>query len=75
MSNEDELRRPREAIVKEPARVTLTIPATRPRSYDIIISPGIAASIGALLRDEAPAPHYAIIADANVARLHGEAVV
>jgi 3-dehydroquinate synthase len=75
MSNEDELRRPREAIVKQPARVTVTIPASRPSSYDVIISPGVAASIGALLRDEAPAPHYAIIADANAARLHGDAVV
>ncbi len=56
-------------------KVTIAPPPPAFPAYDVVIAPGLAVTLDALLRAAAPAPHYAIIADARVARLYGEAVV
>ncbi|MXW55610.1 MAG: 3-dehydroquinate synthase [Gemmatimonadales bacterium] len=43
--------------------------------YPIRIAPGLLADVGALCRSQAPAHRYAVIADSQVARLFGPAVV
>lgn len=54
---------------------TIEVPAPTPREsgYDIVVEPGALTRLGELVAEAAPAHRYAILADANVARLHGEA--
>jgi 3-dehydroquinate synthase len=42
--------------------------------YDVVIEPGVLARLADIVRAEAPASHYAIIADATVADLYGPTV-
>ncbi|MEJ2186841.1 MAG: 3-dehydroquinate synthase [Gemmatimonadota bacterium] len=42
--------------------------------YDVVVEPGLLARLADIVRAEAPASHYAIIADATVADLYGPTV-
>ena len=56
------------------ARLSLRLPA-RAAGSEIAIGRGLLARLPALLAEHAPAPRYAVIADANVAPLYGERLV
>src|SRR2546427_360504 len=57
--------------------VTIPVPLVERRdaSYSIVVGRGILAELPRLLRDACPAARYAVISDAHVARLYGEALV
>ena len=55
--------------------VPVPLPAGRDASYDIVIGPGALAALPERLGVACPAARYAVIADATVAALYGDAVV
>jgi len=54
--------------------VPVPLPAGRDASYDVVIGPGALAELPARLGVACPAARYAVVADATVAALYGEAV-
>lgn len=46
-----------------------------PADYDVIVEPGALRRLPAFLAETAPAHHYLLIADGNLAELHGRGIV
>lgn len=57
------------------SRVRAAVPPLAAADYEILVEPGLLRRLPELLRAHAPAASYAIVSDANVAALYGEAVV
>jgi len=55
--------------------IHIAVPPSPAAAYDVIVEPGVLERLPALLAERAPAASYAVISDANVARLYGTAVV
>jgi len=56
-------------------RLRISPPPPPAAAYDVVVAPGALAELPALVRDAAPAQRYALVTDANVAPLWGEAVL
>ena len=56
-------------------RVRVAVPPAAAADYDVLVEPGLLNQLPALLLQYAPAARYAVISDANVARLYGAGVV
>jgi 3-dehydroquinate synthase len=54
--------------------VPVPLPAGRDASYDVVIGPGALEELPARLGVACPAARYAVVADATVAALYGDAV-
>ncbi len=62
------------ALPTEPAVTRVAVPLPG-REYDILIGRGVAAGAGALIRERLQPARAALVTDANVAALHGDALL
>lgn len=52
--------------------IRVLLPPRPAAGYEVVVRPGVLEDFPALLREAAPAPQYAIIADSTVADLVGQ---
>lgn len=61
-------------MAQSPGREIVKLDLGRGAGYDVIVEPGSVSRLADVVREEAPASDYAIIADATVADLYGPTV-